>query len=353
MARAGVTYFDIVEAAKAVKALGEEPTVDRVRSHLGTGSKSTIAPLLKRWRSEIANDTDVSGLPRDLVEALKGLHQRIQGQADQRVEEVQQEFRAQEESIAAQLSEVQEKNSKQAASVRELERKLAIAETEKRQLKRALDDTQKAVEKSEFQREEALGRIQEQKESIEEMRLENRDIREHFEHFQQRTASDRQHERDQFRSASEQLKGQVATLTEQLALTERKLSEQELLNKHGQALVAEVNREKHDLCEQVGASQAEVEVLRRQAEDQGKLDMARATEITSLQNQLAQLQSDYSALAKEAQLQYQSMEKLEIDLTLSKDRIEQLADENRILLQEKAMIQGQFTQLENSLKIQK
>ncbi|GGZ80154.1 DNA-binding protein [Paraglaciecola sp. Hal342] len=52
MARAGVTYHDIAKAAEAIKTHGQEPTVDRVREHLGTGSKSTIAPLLKRWRSD-------------------------------------------------------------------------------------------------------------------------------------------------------------------------------------------------------------------------------------------------------------------------------------------------------------
>ena len=44
MARPGVTYYDISRAAEAVKARGCEPTIDRVREQLGTGSKSTIAP---------------------------------------------------------------------------------------------------------------------------------------------------------------------------------------------------------------------------------------------------------------------------------------------------------------------
>lgn len=40
MARAGVTYHDIVKAAEAISTHGQEPTVDRVREHLGTGSKA-------------------------------------------------------------------------------------------------------------------------------------------------------------------------------------------------------------------------------------------------------------------------------------------------------------------------
>lgn len=352
MARTGVTYFDIVEAAKAIKARGDEPTVDRVRAQLGTGSKSTIAPLLKRWRSEMESGTDISGLPKDLVEALKGLHQRIQGQADQRVEEMQEEFKAREESISAQLIEAKETASKQVTSIRGLEQKLATTEIEKRRFKQALDETEAALEKSEYQREEAAARIREQKEAVVEMRHENRDIREHFEHFQQRTASDRQQERDQYRSASEQLKSQIATLTEQLALAERKLGDQDLLNKQAQALVVEVNRDKRDLREQIAATQAQVEALTRQAEAQSKLESTRAVEVSGLQQQVIRLQSDNSALSKEAQLQQQSVERLELELASSRDRTQQLEDENRIVLQEKAMIQGQFTQLETSLKSQ-
>ena len=66
MARAGVTYHDVAKAAEAIKSQRQEPTVDRVREHLGTGSKSTIAPLLKRWRSDNGEAVDTGGLPNDL-----------------------------------------------------------------------------------------------------------------------------------------------------------------------------------------------------------------------------------------------------------------------------------------------
>ncbi|WP_444957686.1 DNA-binding protein [Microbulbifer sp. ZKSA002] len=349
MARTGVTYLDIFEAAKAIKARGEEPTVDRVRAHLGTGSKSTIAPLLKRWKSESSSSIDVSGLPKDLVEALKGLHQRIQGDADQRVEQVQQEFEAKELEITERLNEAQETSSKQTALIRELEQKLSASEGEKRRLKVTLGETQSELEKSEFQLEQASVRVEEQKASIEEMKQENRDVREHFEHFQQRTAVDRQHERDQFRSSSEQLKGQVVSLTEQLGLAEQRISEQDLLNKQGQALITELNREKQELRENIGAAQAEAANYKRQAEEQAASAELQSSEITRLQDEVTRLHSSGVGQAKEIQLQQVSLERLGAELGATKDRIETLSDENRILLQEKAMLQGQFAQLEKSL----
>ncbi|WP_226646444.1 DNA-binding protein [Microbulbifer variabilis] len=350
MARTGVSYLDIVQAAKAIKAIGEEPTVDRVRAQLGTGSKSTIAPLLKRWRSESASDTDVSGLPKDLVDALKGLHQRIQGAANKQIEEVQQEFQAQEKETTSQLEELRNTTSQQAARIRELEQKLSVTEAEKRKFKQSLEEKRAALEKSDYQKQEAIERIAEQKAAIEEMKQENRDIREHFEHFQQRTANDRQHERDQFRAGSEQLKAQITVLNEQLALSERRFSEQELLYKQGQALIVELNREKQQLSEQVGVASTEAANLRQQAKVQGGELKDKQAEITSLRERVSQLQSESSAARKEVHLQQSALEKLELELAATQNRLEQVMDENRILIQEKAMIQGQFTQLESSLK---
>ena len=46
MARSGVLYVHVAQAAARLVAAGHSPTIDRIRADLGgTGSKSTIAPL--------------------------------------------------------------------------------------------------------------------------------------------------------------------------------------------------------------------------------------------------------------------------------------------------------------------
>ena len=105
MARAGITYYDVSKAAEAIKIQNQEPTVDRVREHLGTGSKSTIAPLLKRWRSDNGEVVDVSGLPNDLVEVVKALHERVQQMADQRIAQSRDEFKASNDQLRKELTE--------------------------------------------------------------------------------------------------------------------------------------------------------------------------------------------------------------------------------------------------------
>ncbi len=52
MARSGVTYFDVNKAAHELVGKGKTPTIDGIRSILGTGSISTIAPLLREWKEK-------------------------------------------------------------------------------------------------------------------------------------------------------------------------------------------------------------------------------------------------------------------------------------------------------------
>lgn len=90
MARAGILYSDVAKAAAKLAADGKNPTVDSVREALGgTGSKSTIAPLLKRWKTEHQEQVvqAEAGLPPSLLTAVKGLHQHMQAEFAQQLEE--------------------------------------------------------------------------------------------------------------------------------------------------------------------------------------------------------------------------------------------------------------------------
>lgn len=111
MARAGILYSQVAKAASQLASAGKAPTIDTVREALGdTGSKSTIAPMLKRWKAEhqevvAGGDT---GLPVDLVEAVKGVYQRLQDDvakqldaASEAHEQAQAAMRSQREAALA------------------------------------------------------------------------------------------------------------------------------------------------------------------------------------------------------------------------------------------------------------
>ena len=50
MARPGVTYLDVSNAAQKLVAAGQRPTINTIRIALGTGSNSTLGAHLRNWK---------------------------------------------------------------------------------------------------------------------------------------------------------------------------------------------------------------------------------------------------------------------------------------------------------------
>ena len=55
MARSGIRYEEVKEVAETLLGRGLNPTIQRVREILGTGSNTTISEHLKRWQQQMAN----------------------------------------------------------------------------------------------------------------------------------------------------------------------------------------------------------------------------------------------------------------------------------------------------------
>ncbi len=88
MARTGITYFDVETAALHLQGQGKTPTVDGIRQYLGTGSKTTISHHLNIWK---AQQVDGEGqLPHQLSALVQGLWERLQQNAEQRINEAKQ-----------------------------------------------------------------------------------------------------------------------------------------------------------------------------------------------------------------------------------------------------------------------
>ncbi|MBP9764392.1 MAG: DNA-binding protein, partial [Gammaproteobacteria bacterium] len=66
-----------------------------MREYLGTGSKSTIAKLLREWKAQQGlRPEDDSHLPPDLTELVKLLWDRVRQKADTQIANERQEFDA-------------------------------------------------------------------------------------------------------------------------------------------------------------------------------------------------------------------------------------------------------------------
>ena len=124
MSRIGITYEEVTNAAKRLQDRGENPTVDRVRDLLGTGSNSTIARYLRDWKTDSDEAIGNNRLPADLLTIVNGLWGKIQEKAMQRILGSEQ---AAEQKVTAkelQLIELQKKCTEQESRIHRLEEDL-------------------------------------------------------------------------------------------------------------------------------------------------------------------------------------------------------------------------------------
>ncbi len=342
MARAGVTYHDVAKAAEAIKIQGKEPTVDRVREHLGTGSKSTIAPLLKRWRSDNGEVADTSGLPNDLVEVVKSLHERVQQMTDHRIEQARREFEASNEELGKKLTHANNSIAQFTARQQDLNNQIERLNNEKSEQSQSLEDVRVSLAKAESQRDEAVARANDLKESVSELKQENRDIRDHFEHYQQRTAEDRQQEREQFRMVNQGLKDQIQDLQHRFALAESRASE--LFDAHAQLHrnADELKQANLALNSDLKGKIEDIQNLKHELEES-------LTKCRECQHKNEQLAKNMALLATQKAVLSQALESTKAELKTTQDKAAFLTDENKVILLEKAVLQGQFQQLQETL----
>jgi len=344
MARPGVTYYDISRAAEAVKARGSEPTIDRVREQLGTGSKSTIAPLLKKWRNnkELNIEESETGLPSDLIRAVKSLRDRIQQESEEVVEQAKQDYQSRVQTLERSLADAHKELS--AASTREQNLKQQVDDLKGncRQLTDGLNELQTRLTSVEVDRSAIQTRAQELKETIIELKEENRAVRDHFEHFQQRTAEDRQLERDQFQSQLQQLELQVESLTRQLTHSQKEKEDYRFRYESTQGQAEKVAYENQELRHKLGSFGSQIKKLEAECDNKNR-------EIIESDQNISLFRTEVQDLKERLARKSVTLEGVETNLQEVRDYADRLEAEAKEIAEEKAVLHGRLVQLQASV----
>ena len=182
-----------------------------------------------------------------------------------------------------------------------------------------------------------------------ELKQENRDIRAHFEHYQQRAAEDRQQERDQLRASNQQTQDQIKDLRSRLAQAESRSSDLFGSNAQLQQRVDELEQANAALNIELSRKTEDIRNLKLDLEGTITKNQEYQDKNDRLAETLAALISQKAEVEKEAAVLSQALKANKTELKATQERLAFLTDENKVILQEKAVIQGQFKQLQNSL----
>lgn len=86
----GISYEEVQLTAEKILSEGENPTIERIRSNLGTGSNSTIAKYLQRWRqhSSLTTKSKISAPPDMVKVAVDRVWNEIKEQTDKEIDSI-------------------------------------------------------------------------------------------------------------------------------------------------------------------------------------------------------------------------------------------------------------------------
>jgi chromosome segregation ATPase len=128
--RTGITQDQVNAAADAILGAGENPTVEKVRAELGTGSPNTVTRMLDSWRSGLAerlqNVLQLPELPAEAGQAMTGLWQLAVEHAERLLQARMAEDRA---ALVTNEVRLAEERTRWTATLAEAETSVAQART--------------------------------------------------------------------------------------------------------------------------------------------------------------------------------------------------------------------------------
>jgi len=113
MARFGVTYQDIASAANQIVEQGRQPTIELIRQILKTGSSTTISNHLRQWRADQEGglaQASKESIPQEMLGMLKGLWERLNVEADQKANQIEEKTQHEITALSLSLEKYQTNN---------------------------------------------------------------------------------------------------------------------------------------------------------------------------------------------------------------------------------------------------
>lgn len=258
-------------------------------------------------------------------------------------------FKSEKETLTNELKDAKNHIAQLLNQQNNLEQKLKNTEADNKSLTNSVDSLQKSLDKTEFEHTQAQSRIEELKSTIIELKQENKDIRDHFEHYQQRIAEDRQQEREQFRLTNEQLQNQIRDLSVRYTESEKHLNKQREVDSEKHKIIEQLQTQNQTLVSEKNQNQSGINLLNDQLKSYNKKHQKLNEQKKLIQDELKFLASEHTETQHEIKLLQYTIEQTKSELFDSKDKIVIQDNDYKILLQEKAVIQGQLSQLQKLL----
>ncbi|NBW51083.1 MAG: DNA-binding protein [Betaproteobacteria bacterium] len=315
MARSGIYKSEVVRARNKLLASGVNPSIDAVRTELGTGSKTTIHRYLKEIEEEEGGTTGAKVAVSEAIQDLVGrLAARLNEEADARSAEAlavsaaslawtQKEnssLKAEGQTVRTQLEQAQRGIAAEKADHTKTQEALSNKNLEATQLNQRVVGLQERLEAEERHRQ-----------SLEEKHLH---AREALEHFRTSAKEQREQEQRQYDQQVQYLQSELRKVTDKLTGKQQELMRAQ---QEGVRLIGDLSRvqaELHQAQEELRKLRPLKEALafeQRRTEELGHKLVAEAAANKTLTANADEMQAKFTALQGVNQ-------SLELDLAAAK-----------------------------------
>ncbi len=188
MARYGVTFEDVSRVAEQLANEGKQPTIEQIRHLLGTGSTTTIANHLRKWRAEQEGSiTEMlcDTLPQEFVTLMKNLWQRLQTHADTQIVSVRQQSEITHKQLQAEIEKYKNNNHRW-QKMYETWNKEKISLTDNTQsLEQKITSMQKEANAMQVKQDASAQQIAEKQQRIDELHRLHKLAQDNLEHYRE------------------------------------------------------------------------------------------------------------------------------------------------------------------------
>lgn len=342
MGRIGISYVDVSQAADKLVAEGKNPTVDSVREELGsTGSKSTIAPLLKRWKAEHQENMASAGvgMPSNLVDAMKSVYDNLQADVEQRIALVQDAHQIALAELGEIVQQQLEENAIAVETNAQLNEEASRAQQVFEQLRAEQRALNLALATAQAENTGLLNRLADRAAEIVTMHQQLSYARTQFEHYQEASTNQRAEERSGFEQKLMRAEQELATIRQQsndqqliLIQQENRLAQLPTLVQEVQRLQDIANIERQQAAV-IGAEHTQLTFQVQQL----------VTERAELKHRLETTQLAFNEITLRCAVDEKEKWMLEKHIAEAEVKMDQLREDKIGLLQERATLQAQAT----------
>lgn len=347
MARAGILYSHVAQAAVKLAHKGKNPTVDSVREALGgTGSKSTIAPLLKRWKVEHQDTvtTAESGLPAPLLHAVKELHQHMQAEFSQQLDQARQQHMQELHTAIEREQQLRTELQTTLATNVNLTEDLTKTRQAQAQLQDAHHAQSLTLTAVQIENIGLQQRLTDRAAEVTTLDHQLTQTRAQFEHYQEATAAQRTEERQAYEQ-------RISWLDQELASANRQIAGQQTIIGQYEARIANLMAEQERQTQILSAAQEELADARLA---QDRLTH-RVQDLTVTKDDLMARWSDAQQQLSDTRLALSAQERTTDMLTEqvrhAEERAERLAEEKLTWQLERGALEQRLMSTEQQLSV--